>query len=952
MAAINYTYALGTDPVLEAGVREGTVVVGRVRIFRTYNNNLAFLGSRLFPCDVLLNSAERRGPALHSDVVAVALLPSSEWQSAPANTEPTQVHDDSNRDDEATDPTSQNMSLTLPDGRRIVGLIPPTTTKKVSESPSAEVALAAQMGVSASYDWPSGKRPVGRVIRILQRHFPSLHVARIVENQVGPGQTLRGKYYYRFRSFNPLYPQLAVQGKDIMTAYQAKINTTLFSLELETDANGDVVTAPGLGNILLCKVKSFLGDASTMHVASQAICACCNVLTNSFSEEAEACVPKDYTIPLAAEIADMGRRDLRATEFVLTIDPSTARDLDDALSIAPRKDGGYHVGVHIADVSHFVLPGTALDEEAQRRGNSTYLVDRVIPMLPRRLSEDYCSLNPGEDKFAFSALFELDRDLNLISEAETGEKCEWFGQSVIRSRCRLTYEQAQRILDDDTVVLDVAQAASDMGTDEETISQKVKKSVKNLFKVATKLRQQSLGNGRLAIGSTRLEFCFDRDEVTSPPLSFSVKRQIQANWLVEELMLLANQRVAQKIVQFIPNGALLRRHKPPQPLKMSRFREALTARGLSVSSTTGQGLQRTLDFIKNEHPEDFSTVCELLKYSLMAAEYMVNDPTENETRSHFAIAAPWYTHFTSPIRRYCDLVVHRQLRIALELEQLMERAGMEVPSAPHPAVEKKPGEETFDPRYVVDVQTLKTWDLLSSLSDLQQTVTHANECRVNSRNAADMSLEYALCLYLLSLERVAKSRPTLLKALCTTASIVKIQESSVFLYSPEIAFNVEVGLKNHLQRFVLHERPSTQGTGKTSALPDPPGNTQTTRVIDDKAKAQARKKGGKSNMPRHSAASGTHSQHHGSVPALGLGIHVSWGQHPVTGEEVTEDFHLFSEFVVLLKVTADQGRLKLCMEVLPPWEREAARLACPKLPTSLVEGVFEDVAAAPTRSGV
>ncbi|KAG5474276.1 hypothetical protein LSCM1_03056 [Leishmania martiniquensis] len=937
MAAITYAYTLGSDPDLEKRVREGSVVIGRVNVFRSYSNNLSFLRSSTFPCDVVLNSAELRGPALHSDVVAAELLPRAQWQQAP---KAASAAAGSGSTYQEGDDALQAMPSTLPDGRHIVQLIAPESTEEIIQNASAEVSLATRMGAPSSYNWPPEKQPLGRVIRILKRHLPRLHVARIADGQLQPGEALQRMHYYRFRPFNQLYPQLVVKGCDIMPAYHATISTSLFSLQVERGEDGSVLRAPRIPNALVSKIHSFLGDASTMAVASHAICTSCDVMNEPFSEEAEACVLKDFTIPSPAELVEMGRRDLRDSEFVFTIDPATARDLDDALSIAPRKDGGYHVGVHIADVSHFVLPRTALDEEAQRRSNSTYLVDRVIPMLPSRLSEQHCSLNPGEDKFAFSGLFEFDRSGHFISEAETGEKCEWFGQSVIRSRCRLAYEQAQQILeDDDTVVLDVTQAASDLGISEEAARDKVKQSVKHLFKLASKLRQQSLENGRVVVGNTRLAFRFEKNEVNSPPISFFVQKQTQANWLVEEFMLLANQRVAQKIVQFIPKGALLRRHKPPNPQKMSRMRASLSRRGLPAGGSSGRELQRMLDVIRKDHHEDFYTVCEIVKYSLMAAEYIANDPAEKDIRSHFAVAAPWYTHFTSPIRRYCDLMVHRQLRIALELERVMEDAHMEIPSAPHTAVTPRPGEDVFEPTQVVDVNTLKTRELFFPHSELECIVTHANACRLNSRSAGDMSLEYTLCMYLLALQKRAKEEPSLPQQLCTTVSIVKMTEGSLLLYSAELASEVEIGLNDSHQRLKYQGPIVTSTSEATPAAPEAHADTRAAPEIsiDAKATAHARKKGGKSGMPRHSIAESESPLRHAANHANSVAVQVSWGPHPETGEEVTEVFDIFTELVALLEVTSKQGRLSLSMQLLPPWEREAARRACPKVPTSLVE---------------
>ena len=950
MSFIQINYQLGTLPSMEARVAEGSVVIGRLNVYRSYNNKLSFVRSTRFPCDVVLNTAEQRGPALHGDVVAVELLPREGWQRAPQKTAATDNDDDDSNS--GGEMAARAMPSTLPDGRHIVQLIASETPEQLMQRASAEVSLAVQMSAPSTYEWPSDLRPVGRVVHILSRHLQRNHVARIAENQVQPGQMLRGENYYRFRPINPLLPQLAVYGRDIQAVYQADINNSLFSLRLVEGEHGEVVKAPRTKDILLASVGAFLGDSTSTEVTANAICASYEVRNESFSQEAEDCILKDFVIPSPEELVAMGRSDLRQSEFVCTIDPATARDLDDALSIRRRHDGGYHVGVHIADVSFFVQPGTALDEEAQARSNSTYLVDRVVAMLPSRLSEQYCSLNPNEDKFAFSALFEFDRDGDLLSEAVTGEAPEWFGQSLMRSSCRLNYGQAQRILDDDdTVELDVSGAAAHLGLPEAKVRDKVKKSVKLLFELATKLRKKSFNNGRLAIGSTRLGFRFDQNEANARPIGFFVQKQIEANWLVEEFMLFANQRVAQKIVQFMPDGALLRRHKAPTRHKMHLFHAALAKHGLPTSGSTGQELQRLVDAVRKDHPDAYYTLCELLKYSMMAAEYLANDPAEKDVRSHFAVAAPWYTHFTSPIRRYCDLMVHRQLQVALELEQRLKAVHLEMPSVPDPSRQVKPGEAIFDATRTVDVETLKTKGLFYPRSQMEMIVTQANECRLNSRAAGDMSVEFFFCLYLLALQKCAKEDPRLPQRLCTSAAIVKITEGSFLLFSSEIALEVEVSFKDTHQSFVFQGMALQEEAGAEGAAPADKAEMKE-KTVDLKAKAHARKKGGKSTMAAHGTGKGDKTQMGNATTTLAALF--SWGRpahveaaaedagarqpEQAGGDngEVTEVFRLFTEFVVELKVAVKQGRQCLEMIVLPPWEREAARLACPQVPTTIV----------------
>lgn len=961
MSFLKIEYTLGTIPEMEARVAEGSVVIGRVSVFRSYNNKLSFVRSSRFPCDVLLTTTEQRGPALHGDVVAVELLPREEWQRAPAKAR--EEKDDEGDDSDSNCSSSGSgeeevaaaMPSTLPDGRHIVQLIASETPEQLAKNASVEVSLALQMSCPRHYNWPSSLRPVGRVLHILSRRLRRHHVARIAENQVAPGEMLRSDFYYRFRPINPLYPQLAVYGRDIEPAYQADINNSLFSLALVEGEHGEALRAPRTKDILLCGVFAFLGDSTSTEVGGNAICASCEVRNEPFSEEAEGCILKNFEIPSEEELAAAGRKDLRHSEFVMTIDPATARDLDDALSVRRRKDGGYHVGVHIADVSYFVQPGSALDEEAQVRSNSTYLIDRVVAMLPSRLSEQYCSLNPGEDKFAFSGLFEFDRNGDIISEAMTGEAPEWFGQSVIRSSCRLAYEQAQQILnDDETVELDVAAAARYLDLPEDEVLARVKKSVKLLFELAAKLRKKSFEDGRLVVGNSRLAFRFDKNEINAPPIGFFVQRQIEANWLVEEFMLFMNERVAQKVVQFIPNGALLRRHKAPSAAKMARFRAALAEHGLPTGGSTGQELQRVLTAIKQDHADMYYNVCELLKYSLMAAEYMANDPREKDVRSHFAVAAPWYTHFTSPIRRYCDLMVHRQLQVALELEQRMKAEHLELPSMPDPSVDVKPGEEVFDATHTIAVETLRTQGLYYPQSQVELIATHANECRLNSRAAGDMSLEFFLCLYLMALRKRMRDDPQLPQRLCTTASIVKITDGSFLLFSSEIAMEVEIGFKDTHQRFtylgmVVQEAAakSSDRNGGAGAAKDEAVEGEKEKTIDVKAKAHARKKGGKSTMRPSSRGKGGAAA--AAATPTNTVVSFSWGRPPTQSDataeavptaegdsgELTEAFALFKTFVVELNVVVKQARLCLEMLILPPWEREAARLACPAIPTSL-----------------
>ncbi|CAD2219027.1 ribonuclease II-like protein [Angomonas deanei] len=596
-----------------------------------------------------------------------------------------------------------------------------------------------------------------------------------------------------------------------------------------------------------------------------------------------------------------GRRDLRSEEFVCTIDPETARDLDDALSIRKTKKGTYKVGVHIADVSHFVKPGTALDEEAQQRSTSVYFVDKVVPMLPRRLCEDYCSLNPSEDKLAFSSLFELSEDGTVLEE--------WFGQSIIRSRCRLSYEQAQEIIDTGATPIDVTRECELSGEGEATLKEKVFKSVQLLYQVASVLRKKSLAKGRLTVPNTRLGFQFEEQDSKLAPKAFFVKSQIHANWLVEEFMLLANCRTAEKVVQYLPEGTMLRRHAPPEKKKLTVLKQSLKECGIILIGGDAKGLQDTLDSAKG-HP-CYEALSQLLKYSLCRAEYFANDLLETTFRSHFALGFPWYCHFTSPIRRYTDVVSHRQLLLALEVEKRMKESGMELPTVADVDVVRKPGTEAFDVTAVLPVSQLETRDYYYPLYTVEEFAERANEKKENARLAGDESLRMYFCLYVKALEKMRTKNPNIPKELLTTVAVLQLKPASVLLYSAEIATEVQMGLEDTKQRFMPISAVVVPEEGKTE--------------VDGMAAAAAK---AKNFVHTTDANTGDSTTPH---------ILLDWGINPYTKLNVTEKMYAFSEAVASLHVSMHTGKMSLQMVLLPPWEREAYLAGGQKIPTSLVE---------------
>ncbi|PIQ92146.1 MAG: ribonuclease R [Parcubacteria group bacterium CG11_big_fil_rev_8_21_14_0_20_39_22] len=365
--------------------------------------------------------------------------------------------------------------------------------------------------------------------------------------------------------------------------------------------------------------------------------------------EAEEIGKRSIPIP-EEEIAK--RKDFRkATTF--TIDPKTAKDFDDALSVEMLGENLVRVGIHIADVSHYVREGSSLDKEAKNRSFSVYLVDRTIPMLPEILSNELCSLKPGEDRLAFSAVFEM--DLNTANV-----KSRWFGKTVIHSNKRFTYEDAQEIID------------RNEGQHFEEL---------NLLKLlARKLREEKKSFG--AIDFETEEFEFELDE-NGTPVSISKKERMETHKLVEEFMLLANREVAEFFyTQYQKSGNiesappfLYRIHDIPDEQKIEELGIFVRALGheLPISpkgGVTGKDLQALFAQIEGKANES------LIKTAAIRSMSKAIYSTENI--GHFGLAFEYYTHFTSPIRRYPDLIVHRFLFACLSNEKLPKKSFQEL----------------------------------------------------------------------------------------------------------------------------------------------------------------------------------------------------------------------------------------------------------------------------------
>ncbi|TFK23257.1 RNB-domain-containing protein [Coprinopsis marcescibilis] len=385
-----------------------------------------------------------------------------------------------------------------------------------------------------------------------------------------------------------------------------------------------------------------LGPIGDIEVETSALLKDCNFPTEEFSENVLKCLPPiPWTIP---EHELKTRKDLRE-ERIFTIDPDTAKDLDDALSVKPNDDGTYDIGVHIADVSFFVKPNTALDRDARKRATSVYLVQRVVPMLPPTLSEQLCSLLPGEQRLAFSVVFTFDKEGKILKK--------WFGKTIIRSAAKLAYGDAQNILD--------GKGLGNVAITGNHAKSAIEEDVKILGSIAKQLRVERFKNGAMSLDSLKLKFSLDEAGLPTDCGSYD---RTESNMLIEEFMLLANIAVAQHIAVHLPEQALLRRHDTPIERRLGTFSRRAERLGYKIDTSSSGALMKSFNDITDPTAR---TLLELLSFKAThRAKYFCAGMLDIAKYGHYAMNIPLYTHFTSPIRRYADLLVHRQLEAILQ----------------------------------------------------------------------------------------------------------------------------------------------------------------------------------------------------------------------------------------------------------------------------------------------
>ncbi len=463
----------------------------------------------------------------------------------------------------------------------------------------------------------SGKRQEGKVLRVITRSFRELiGVVKVSE--------ITGKKVFFLIPDNhrihvrPLLPHATTNDVDMKVAVEI---TTWNATQPDP----------------LATIIETLGRAGDHETEMQAIIRS-GGFTKNFPELVGEAAQKLYETKdeiFAEALRDPKRRDIRGVT-TMTIDPVDAKDFDDALSLQTLPNGNYEIGIHIADVSHYVRKGEVLDDEAKERGTSVYLVDRVIPMLPEVLSNDLCSLRPNEDRLAFSAIFEITPAAEVVTE--------WYGQTVINSNKRFAYEDAQAVLN----------AGTGEYFDELTI----------MMTIGRILRKKRYASGAIAFEQPEVKF--ELDERGKPIRAFK-KERTETMMMIEDFMLLANQRVASHIYDLAKSKGrdlafIYRIHDVPNPDKIEEL--AIFLHALGYEFETKSGIVKATDINKLLKEIVGTPEENLIKTATIRSMAKAVYSTKNI--GHFGLAFKFYSHFTSPIRRYPDLLAHRLLRQHLD----------------------------------------------------------------------------------------------------------------------------------------------------------------------------------------------------------------------------------------------------------------------------------------------
>ncbi|KAK2975679.1 hypothetical protein RJ640_027782 [Escallonia rubra] len=579
---------------ITSGLHRGIYHQGKLRVNR-YNPFEAYVGSESIGDEIIVYGRGNMNRAFDGDIVAVELLPQDQWHTEKSMT--IADEDDDEEEDVHLAPGSAD------DAPRVTNLVP-----------------GSGRGVSSV-----SSRPSGHVVGIIKRNWHS-YCGSLEPMPLPAGNG--GVAHALFVSKDRRIPKVRIKTRQLGNLLDKRIVVAVDSWDcLSRYPSGHYVRT--------------IGDIGDRDTESEVVLIDNDIDTRPFSAQVLSCLPPLPWSVSSEDLANPIRQDLRHLT-VFSVDPPGCKDIDDALHCTALPGGNFEVGVHIADVTNFVHPGTPLDDEATQRGTSVYLVERRIDMLPKPLTEDICSLRADIERLAFSVIWEMTPEAEIISTRYT--------KSVIKSSAALSYVEAQARMDDSRM------------TDQVT------KDLRNMNKLAKIMRQRRIDRGALTLASAEVKFQIDTE--THDPLDIGMYQIREANQMVEEFMLAANISVAEKILNHFPPCSLLRRHPSPTKEMLEPLLRTTAALGLSLDLSSSKALADSLDRAVGDDPY-FNKLIRILATRCMSqAVYFCSGDLSPPEFYHYGLAAPLYTHFTSPIRRYADVIVHRLLAASLGIYKL------------------------------------------------------------------------------------------------------------------------------------------------------------------------------------------------------------------------------------------------------------------------------------------
>lgn len=580
--------------VIQSGIKSGKYFSGK---FMTCRGNyleasvgITFNGEDL---DVLIQGRDNMNRAVVEDMVAIELLPESEWKS---KSDVVLVIDDDIDDDDGDEKDNKEKDLF-----------------NIKEK--------------------SFKRPVAKVVGIIKRNWRQYcGVLRERNKDINTSAVMNR---YLFVATDNRVPIIRIETRQYETLKGQKILVAIDSWPRDSKyPKGHYVRA--------------LGDIEGKETETEVLLLEHDVPHHEFSESVMKCLPKEGENWKISKEEFLNRTDLR-NEYICSVDPPNCTDIDDALHSKDIGNGIYEIGVHIADVSHFVKPNTPIDKEAAERGTTVYLVDKRIDMIPPLLSSNLCSLRQDCERLTFSVIWNIDSN---TAEVKTTK----FMKSIIKSKAAMTYAEAQMKID------------SPHDCDE------IAKSLRRLNTIALKLKSKRLENGALVLANgSEIKFVEMDSETNENVFAIESKQVLETTSLVEEFMLLANISVAEKVHKELPELSLLRHHMKPNYANFEELFEATKNRGFKMDVSDGKKLSESLNNAKDPKNKFFNLMLRMITTRCMTQALYFCSGTVSKTEDafeHFGLATPIYTHFTSPIRRYADLMVHRLLSHAIDYEPI------------------------------------------------------------------------------------------------------------------------------------------------------------------------------------------------------------------------------------------------------------------------------------------